>query len=160
MNIERINQRFQSIEIVPYAPRWRTELEELTNEMHDQSMFSGMTLNVEKTMLTVSMATGDSVLFRVAVRKDRVLGAIFGYAAAPFFSDDLMGKVIGVWVAKQHQGSAAFVRLLQEFEQWAKAKGARLCFLDQTTALDMVRSQKLFEGCGYSVCGVNTYKEL
>lgn len=160
-DLARIGQRFQSIQIVEYKEDLRAQLEALAIEMHAQSLFKNLDLDISKTMLMVSCANDtDGSYFRVAHRSGVVLGAVYGFKSATFFGHDLISQVKGIWVSQGHKGSAAFILLLKSFEDWAKAQGARLVFLDQTTALDIERSLSLFEGCGYRLIGINTVKEL
>lgn len=160
-DLARIAQRFNSIEIVRYDEALQDQLKALTVEMHSVSVFKRLELDLDKTVLQLSHAdTVPGNFYRMARRNGELLGCIYGQAFKSFFSDALMAQVKGVWVAGKHQGSAAFLRLLLSFEEWAKGVGARLIFLDQTTALDMERSMNLFEGCGYRLIGVNTVKEL
>ena len=159
-DLARISERFKSINLVPYRTDLRDQLETLAVEMHAQSAFSQLELDVNKSLRHWETADRSGAYFRIAERGGTVFGAVYGFVATTFFSHDLFGHVKGIWVLKEHQGSAAFVRLLTDFEQHAKAMGARFVFLDQTTALDIERSMNLFEGCGYRLIGVNTVKEL
>jgi len=159
MDVERIRKRFHDIEIRPYQESARTQLEALAAEMHAESMFSRMELNMDKVIRHWSLQH-HMQCFRVAVRNGVVLGAVYGYATSTFFSDEMFAHVKGIWVKSEHRGSAAFILLLDSFEQWARDQGAILGFLDQTTALDIERSMNLFEGCGYRLIGVNSVKEL
>ena len=159
LDVERIKCRAKSVTLSGFRQDLIPQLKELTVEMHTTSSFTALNLDLDRTMRYVSMQT-NGIYFKVAERSGEVLGALYGYASETFFSADKIAKVMGVWIAGKHQGSMGFIALLMDFEEWARTQGAKLIFLDQTTALDMERSQKLFDGCGYSVCGLNTVKEL
>jgi hypothetical protein len=161
MDLARINERFKAIEVVEYDESLEPQLVALTVEMHEHSIYNGMDLDLVKAVAQMKVANQiPGNFYRMARRNGVLMGCVYGQCFRPFFSEDIAAQVKGIWVFGEHQGSAAFIRMLLSFEEWARAQGARLSFLDQTTALDIERCMNLFEGCGYRVIGVNTLKEL
>lgn len=73
----------------------------------------------------------------------------------PLVADDL-----GLIVEPASRGSMAAVRLMHDFEDWAKAKGASCVYLAQTTGLAAERTREFCERLGFTFAGYVMKKEL
>jgi hypothetical protein len=160
--LERIQRRHGSIQIVDFTIEYVDQVVLGAAEMHRNSIYSDMPLDNEKVVRELACCgrtVGDRY-FRLAVRDGKVLGGFFGRVFMPFFCDDLVAQDAGWWVLEYARGTAAAILLLVDFEQWAREKGAKKVMVCQTTALEIERTTKLYEHCGFSVIGFNTSKDL
>lgn len=160
--IGRIRARPSSVRVVTYSPEYRSGVIEIAHEMHANSIYHDMPLDEEKVVRQLA-ASGEIVpdrFFRLAVNGDEVLGGFYGHIHRTFFCDELLAQDMGWWVKSTARGSVAAVLLLAEFEDWAKAKGARKVMVGQSTAINIETTTRLFKSCGFRVIGYNTVKDL
>jgi hypothetical protein len=131
-------------------------------EMHRNSIYRNMPLDRDKVVRQLA-ACGNIVpdrYFRIAVRGDRLLGAFYGKVQQAFFSDEWVASDMGWWVGQGSRFSAAAILLLADFEDWARSMGARKVMVGQSTGVDILRTTKLYNHCGYRIIGFNTTKDL
>lgn len=151
-----------TIRVVDFEPRFTEQVAFGAEEMHRNSIYHDMPLDKAKVVRQLA-ACGKSVpdrYFRLAVRGDDVLGGFFGHHRKTFFCDELLAHDMGWWVLEKARGGAAAILLLADFERWARAAGARKIMVGQSTSIDIARTTKLFEHCGFRVIGYNTVKDL
>jgi hypothetical protein len=150
------------IKIIPFDERYVDQACDLAEEMHRNSIYGDLDLNKQKCMdqLRAAGVAVPNLFFRMAVQGDVLYGCFFGKVSRLFFSDQLVANDIGWWVFKERRGSAAAILLLGEFVEWAKQQGARKVMVGQTTALDVDRTTKFYEHCGFRVIGFNTVKDI
>ena len=159
---ERIRKRNGSIKIIPYAESFRDQVASAAEEMHRNSIYHNMPLDRDKVVRQLA-ACGNIVpdrYFRIAVRGDRLLGGFYGKVQQAFFSDDLVASDMGWWVLQNDRFSATAILLLADFEEWARLMGARKVMVGQSTGVDILRTTKLYQHCGYQIIGFNTTKDL
>lgn len=150
------------IKIAPFELKYLESAMEVAEQIHATSIYANMPLNREKLVAQLSMAgnTAPDRFFRLAVRDDVVLGAIFGMLSRTFFDDELIAKDLGWWVRPEARGGRTALVLLQAFEAWARERGARKIGLGQTGVHDIERTRRLFEHAGYQIVGYNAMKDL
>ena len=151
-----------TIRVVDFEPRFADQAAEIAVEMHRNSIYHDLPLDKAKVVRQLA-ACGTLVpdrYFRFAVRGDEVLGGFYGHYRKTFFNDELLAHDMGWWVKSSARGSAAAILLLSDFEKWARASGARKIMVGQSTDIDIARTTKLFEHCGFRVIGFNTVKDL
>jgi GNAT superfamily N-acetyltransferase len=130
--------------------------------MHEHSVYRDMPLDMDKVFRQLS-ACGNIVpdrYFSMAVLGDTLLGGFYGHVRRTFFCDELLAHDMGWWVTKTRRGSAAAVLLLADFERWAREQGAKKMMVGQSTAIDIDKTTRLYEHCGFRVIGFNTVKDL
>lgn len=163
VDFTRIAERFASIHIVAYENKYMMQALEVAREIHAHSIYANMPLDNTKLIKQLSMASNGispERYFKLAIRGDEVLGGFLGGLVRVFFCDEFTAKDMGWWIKESARGSAAGVLLLNDFEKWAKAKGARKVMLGQSGVENIERTGKLFYHCGYQFTGYNTCKEL
>ena len=160
--LKRIENRPSRIVITAFAERYLEDAMQVAREIHAASLYRAFPLDEAKLANQLQGASNlaSDRYFRLAVRADRVLGGFYGCVHRVFFCDELMAKDLGWWVREDARGSAAAVRLLADFERWARGKGARKVGLGQTGVGDFQRTAKLFRHCGYQFTGYNVAKDL
>ena len=132
-------------------------------KMHAESAaHRDMSLNTGKLgqQLLAALQYSHLVFLRVAIRGDEIIGVFFGLLETPFFSNDIIARDLLWFVRKDKRGSVFGIRLLREFERWAKENGASKIMLGQSTGVRIDETRKLYERLGYEVVGVNTVKEI
>lgn len=160
--IQRVLARPSSIQIVNLSAEYLGQAVEIAKEMHHNSVYADMPLDTGKVIRQLS-ACGTLVpdrYFRIAVRRDELLGGFYGHVRRTFFCDELLAHDMGWWVKKSARGSAAAIRLLADFERWAAEQGARKVMVGQSTAINVEATTRLFEHCGFRVIGFNTVKDI
>lgn len=89
------------------------------------------------------------------------IGGMVGYVAPPMFGQGaLVAKDLGVFIHPAHRGSMAAVRLVRDFEAWAREKGAAHVLLAQSTGINVERTRQWYEAMGYTVYGYLTKRTL
>lgn len=162
MDMSAISARHAAIEIVAYSDIYRDQVIVGAHQMHEDSIYHDMPLDTDKVIRQLACC-GNLVpdrYFKLAVRGGVVLGGFYGHVRRTFFCDELLAHDMGWWVLRSKRGSAAAVVLLADFERWAIAQGARKLMVGQSTAINMERTTKFYEHCGFRVIGFNTVKDI
>lgn len=154
--------RHETVEIIGYDAIYNDQIAAIALEMHSASMFRDYKMDTDKLIaqLALSGQYPDTMHFRMAVRNGEVFGGFYGVINKMFFSDELMARDVGWWVKQSRRGSFAAIRLLEDFETWAKSKGAQKVMIGQSSGIDIEKTTKLYQHCGYRIIGYNTVKEL
>ena len=160
--LERIQRRHGSIQIVDFTLEYVDQVLLGSEEMHRNSIYRDMPLDKEKVVRQLASCgrTVPDRYFRLAVRDGKVFGGFFGHVRKTFFCDDLLAHDMGWWVMEHARGSAAAILLLADFERWAREQGAKKVMVGQSTEIDIARTTKLYEHCGFRMIGFNTVKDL
>lgn len=164
MSIEKVVARFSSsIQVVEYTPQYKNQMVAIARHIHNESMYANLPMDEEKVVRQLA-ASGTELAsdryFRLALWRGEVLGGFYGHVRKTFFCDEVLAHDMGWWVKPSRRGSAAAIILLNDFEQWGRAQGARKLMVGQSTGRDIARTTKLFEHCGFKVIGYNTVKDL
>lgn len=77
-----------------------------------------------------------------------------------FFGSDKIASDLGVYVAPEHRGSSAFVRLVQAFEEWADTFGVKENSLGVSTGIHAEQTAGFLVRLGYERCGINLLKKV
>ena len=84
---------------------------------------------------------------------------LVGLVSEHFFGHDLMASDLTFYIDKEHRGGTLGVRLMRQFEAWAKCMGARVISLGISTEIDAKRTGELYLRMGYRVTGEMFVKE-
>jgi GNAT superfamily N-acetyltransferase len=106
------------------------------------------------------MLTADNGGVFVVEHEDVVIGMLGGYVLEYFFSHDKFASDLVVYVAPQHRGGSAFVRLIVAFEQWAIAQGVSEIVLGVSTEVEAERTASMYERLGYRRVGLTFIKRV
>ena len=138
------------------------EVYELGKQMHEESVYANKTWNEDKVrkLGSVLAAYPDVFFGRVAIVDNRIVGVLVGHQVEYFFGDDKKAEDLIFYVLPEYRGSSAAIRLLKEFESWAKEKGLKEIFISQSTGVAVEKTQSLFNKLGYTTVGYNTAKEI
>lgn len=161
MNLERL--RSSSIQVIEYTNAYDDQAVEIAHEMHANSVYSHMPIDEAKVIRQLA-ACGTTLVpdryFRMAVRDGELLGGFYGIVRKTFFCNEITAHDMGWWVKQSARGSKAAILLLLDFADWAKKQGAHVCMVGQSTGIDIERTTKLYEHCGFRVIGFNAAKVL
>jgi hypothetical protein len=146
------------IQVINYDKKYRSQCIELARQMVKDSAYGDMPFDGEKVMQQIEGMDGNIYFSRIAVCGDVLYGGFIGVLIRSLFCDQLIAKDVGWWVSKDMRGSMAAIMLLREFEEWAKMKKAVKIMLGQASGINVERTTKLYEKCGYKVVGFNTVK--
>lgn len=133
------------------------EFYSLIEDMISEAEFS--VANPDKEQIRLMCMIPKSVVY-LAENEGKLTGFIAGMVERYFFS--LRERVIdmGFYVAPQHRGSSAAIRLIGALEDWTKEIGLKDIYIGQTTAVDIDKTQKFYAHLGYKTVGFNTVKHL
>lgn len=89
-----------------------------------------------------------------------VVGMLGFIVNEQFFGHDKIATDLGIYVAQQHRGSSAFLRLVSAFEKSAVAKGAKQITLSINTGVKSQRTADMLKRLGYDHYGFNVAKQV
>lgn len=84
-----------------------------------------------------------------------IIGMMGGYLAPYEYGDDLTASDILVYVEPEHRGGKAFFMMVKGYVSWARSKGAKLIFLNQSTGINPEATSHLYQRLGFRPCGSN-----
>lgn len=101
-------------------------------------------------------------LYAAVYRKDgKIIAGMIGFIAPNEFGEHPpMAKDIVLYVEPECRGGLAGVRLVRDFEKWAKEHGVSTVQLAQSTGLDVERTRRWYEALGYEVTGFVTRRRV
>lgn len=145
--------------IVPYESTMLAGLMALAREMHAESVYAPIRLDEAKLREQFNMAViNPNVYLRVWMRDGEIDGGLWGFLAAPYWTKEVVAYDRAWFVRPGRRGTVAAVRLLRDFEAWAKAAGVRFIMPGQTTGIKVDETSELFQNLGYRVVGCNAMK--
>jgi GNAT superfamily N-acetyltransferase len=89
-----------------------------------------------------------------------ITGAFLGQISTEYFSGTTIANDLGMFVAPAYRGSSVFVRLLKDFEGWAKEMGVKKIILYHSTGIEPEKTNKLFTKLDYTMFGTIFDKEI
>ena len=133
------------------------ETVELARKFVEESAFSRFTFSHEKMAANLSLAiTHPHIAFcHVVEHEGKLVGALVGYISEFFFGPDLIASDSGWFVLPEYRGSRSAVRLLKNFEKWAKANGAKEVAMGVSTDVSPEKTGALLQKLGYKHVGGN-----
>lgn len=136
---------------------------DLGKEIHAETRFSHTEYSREAfwKLLNATRTLPDKYFCTYSKNSEGEVTAFFlGIITEEYFSGKLMANDLGMFVKKEHRGSSQFVRLLKEFENWAKNNNAYKITLYHSTGIDPEKSLKMFPKLGYEHFGYIFDKEF
>lgn len=135
---------------------------ELGKKMHKESSFAQVSFDEMKIreMALHYLANPEQCFARVASENNRIYAMYIAYISDYYFSRDLAGFDEALFVTPEKRGGIAAIRLVKEFETWAKAKGANELRPACSTGCFSERTKLLYEALGYEVVGYTFKKRI
>lgn len=133
---------------------------DLIYRLHAESSFSEAlfdkahcTVNVEQWI------NHDAYYAQGAFDSNKNIFAVYaGYITQYYFSKDLVAHDFLMYVEPERRGGYTIVRLVKNFESWAKSMGAKEIRPGTSTGIKSEMSKKLYEALGYKFTGHNFMK--
>ena len=147
--------------IVPYTSAFMADVLGLARKMHAESALARIPLSIEKLRAELDVAAvNPNVYLRLWVSRGEVVGGLWGMLTRPYWSEDIIACDRAWFMSADRRGGVAALRLLRDFEAWAKAGGALWMMPGQTTGVAVDDTKRLFENCGYKTVGSHFMKEI
>lgn len=107
--------------------------------------------DVDSARENVKTILSSGVIF-VAETGGEIIGQIIGVISPLWFNSECIAATEMCWIVKEdHKGSSAGVKLLREFEKWAKDNGAKIVCMSDLVIKNDTPAGGLFCKLGYSV---------
>jgi len=118
--------------------------------MHAESpRYSKLSFSHDKVLnLFVTLMSSQNCLLLVAERGGDVIGAVAGFVAPHWFSDDLVANEYGVFILPEHRGGLTAVRLARAYIQWGKMMNAKLIQIGISTGVMTEETTALYLAIG------------
>lgn len=89
-----------------------------------------------------------------------LIAFMVGHVSETFLNNEVNAYEMGLFVAPEHRGTRHAVRLVRNFEDWARANGAVNIWLGQSVGQRQAETLHFFERMGYKCQGFSTCKKL
>ncbi len=89
-----------------------------------------------------------------------LVGFMVGTVSETFLNNERNAYEKGLFVLPSHRGGTTAMKLIRNFEAWAKEQGAANIWLGQSVGQNMQATLKFFERLGYKCQGFTTCKKL
>ena len=137
------------IQITDVAAVPDNELQELGEAFVREAKFPGG-FKVDTFKRNWSMILGRQMGALWIIKDKQTVGAL-GAILHPDINDDILVAQETFWfVAPEHRGGTAGIRLLNEFETWAAFRGAKRILVEHLWASMPAKVAKIFERRGYN----------
>lgn len=133
----------------------------LAKKMYEESAYNEVCSFDDKKSLALiqsALDNPDYYFLRVAEKDGAIIGMYGGFVTDYYFSNDLMAADLLLYVDPNKRGGLAAVKLIQAFEDWAFAKGAKEVCPASSTQIAPERTAQLYHLLGYEVVG-NLFKK-
>lgn len=98
-----------------------------------------------------TMLTGSTSVVLVATQGEEILGGIVGFLGPMWFNPATRcATELAWWVAEEHRGGTAAIKLYRAFERWADEQGADVIVMSDLVVDGETPAAKLFEKLGYA----------
>lgn len=128
-------------------------------EMHRTSNFQDMRFDRRQfAEFVVELIAGKEHVVYVAERGGRLIGALLASVVKSYIGPDLVAHEHALFVRPEGRGSAAALRLLHAYRDWAVEQGARRINAGNSAGMDDEKYVKLLSHAGFQQAGSITYQ--
>lgn len=85
---------------------------------------------------------------------------MIGVVQPMWFSDDLAGYELVLYVDPSHRGGLGAVRMIKDFEQYCLDRGCKDINVGSSVDVSTELTHGLYKSLGYKTCGFVAHKEL
>tara|TARA_R100000458_G_C8227843_1_gene210383 strand:- start:311 stop:766 length:456 start_codon:yes stop_codon:yes gene_type:complete len=135
---------------------------ELGAKMHQESNFKDLKFDKDKLIALGEFILVNPNMYYAVVAEDKnkcIIGMFVGIITEYYFSYDKVASDLSFYVEKDKRGALASLKMLKEFEKWAKRNGASEVRPSTSTGIEIERTRKLYRHLGYEVTG-NTFRKV
>ena len=132
----------------------------LVRQIVEESSFSQVLFDDDHCAVNVEQwINHDAYYVQGAFDSNKNIFAVYaGYITQYYFSKDLVAHDFLMYVEPERRGGYTIVRLVKNFESWAKSMGAKEIRPGTSTGIKSEMSKKLYEALGYKFTGHNFMK--
>ena len=129
----------------------------LIRRYHDEAGEEGLIFDGDRLsrMIEREMERPAETCLLMAERRGRLAGVLMGQAAPHHYSPSVGATLVFFYVAPEHRGSEAAVKLLHGFRRWARNRGAARLYVGVTSGIDPARTDRLLKRLGFRLRGGN-----
>jgi GNAT superfamily N-acetyltransferase len=133
---------------------------ELGRGVHAESRFAALPYDAVKLARALEglldrQARGTHCFLLVENREGRVIGGFIGGLESYFFTSARSANSILIWVAPEYRGSAAALRMISAFREWAKKNGATEACILVASGVAIGRTDRFLQRLGFKQTGGN-----
>ncbi len=131
---------------------------ELAKQMHQESS----SVDLEFSEQNLNQLIGSPSTFCVmSYRDNEITGGMLGFITEHYFSKDKKAVESGLYVKPQFRNGMTGVRLIREFERWAKQNNAKHIWIGYSTGIgDIDRMKDYYQSLGYNYEGFFCRKKI
>jgi GNAT superfamily N-acetyltransferase len=134
------------------------DLMALGRRMHQESRFKVYPMNEAKTRASMEKLVSNPLAGCILLARNEAgaaVGMLAGYVVDYFFSDALVAQDSYFFVAPEHRGSSAALKLLIAFRRWAENRNASELCINMSVDVDQERFNRFMAHLGFRNCGSN-----
>jgi hypothetical protein len=90
----------------------------------------------------------------------KVCGMMAGWALRSFFNEDICVRDMILYMLPEKRKGTTALRMVRQFEDWAKCVGAREINVGITANIDDAKATKFYNTMGYRQRGLSLFKEV
>ncbi|MEY4427090.1 MAG: hypothetical protein RL535_1388 [Pseudomonadota bacterium] len=131
---------------------------ELGLAMHKESRFAVYPMSsdkIQQTILDIVSEPKANCILLAEHDSAGLVGMLAGCVTSLFFTDVLIAQDRWFYVAKEHRGSPAALKLLVTFRRWAENRQARELNINMSVDIDQVRFNQFMTHMDFKSCGSN-----
>jgi GNAT superfamily N-acetyltransferase len=126
---------------------------ELGRAMHAESWYRYLPFDDVKLHGVFEKLITDGYLRIHVAPNGSIDGGMAGYIGEFWFCTEKIASDYALFVRPNHRGSFTAVRLIQDFIEWAKERGAQEVSLAQSTGVMVEQTSRLYLGMGFAYVG-------
>lgn len=126
--------------------------------MHQESRFASYPMAHEKVRESVQQILSEpkaNCILLAEHDKAGLVGMLAGCVTTLFFTDVLIAQDRWFYVAKEHRGSSAALKLLVAFRRWSENRQARELNINMSVDIDQARFNQFMTHMDFKSCGSN-----
>ncbi len=130
----------------------------LGRQMHQESRFAHYALNESKLRQLVLQLLEEpkiNAILLAETERDGIVGMLAVSLIPLFFTDVFVAQDRWYYVAKNHRGSSAGLKLLMAFRKWAENRQAREMNINMSVDIDQAKFHKFMTHMNFKSCGSN-----
>lgn len=131
---------------------------ELGFQMHQESRFALYPMAQGKVRESVQQILSEPKANCILLAEHDtagLVGMLAGCVTSLFFTDVLIAQDRWFYVAKEHRGSSAALKLLVAFRRWAENRQARELNINMSVDIDQARFNQFMTHMDFKSCGSN-----
>jgi len=143
--------------IANYIEEYQQDYLRICEEMHKESRFSVYKFNTKKLL---NLTKNPNCFVALSYKEKEATGAFVGIVNEMWFSDDIAGHDLFVYIKPEYRGGITALRFIKKFEDFCKQKNAKTINLGSSAQIATESARRLYKKLGYNECGFVSHKEI